>query len=291
MRKSAISCVLLLLVGAPAAHAQVARAWVSGLGDDASPNCSRTAPCKTFASAINKTISGGYIDTLDAGGFGTLTVTKSITIDGNGSHAGVLAGGVTGITINARGVAVVLRNLSIEGYDGATYGIRVVSAGRVVIENCTISGFGTGILVSGAADVTITDTTVKKSVNEGIYLQSGNAVLTRVTASGNGGTGILAGASAVVTVKDSVSSHNGTGFGAAFSASSQMDIESSVATNNDFGLIVLESATVRVSNSTIVNSSTNAMYNDSSGNLLTFGTNRFANNASPGVFTGTVLLR
>jgi hypothetical protein len=69
-----------LLYAAPA-QAQATRTWVSGVGDDANP-CSRTAPCKTFAGAISKTAPGGEIDALDPGGFGALTITKSITIDG-----------------------------------------------------------------------------------------------------------------------------------------------------------------------------------------------------------------
>src|SRR5262249_51942054 len=60
------------------------RTWVSGVGDDANPG-SRTAPCKTFAGAISKTAAGGEIDCLDPGGFGSVTITKSLTIDGSGT--------------------------------------------------------------------------------------------------------------------------------------------------------------------------------------------------------------
>jgi len=83
------------------AHAQATRTWVSGVGDDVNP-CSRTAPCKTFAGAISKTATGGFINVLDSAGYGTLTITKSITIDGEGAHAGVLAtGGINGLTSTA----------------------------------------------------------------------------------------------------------------------------------------------------------------------------------------------
>src|ERR1700745_3965303 len=87
-----------LLYSAPA-QAQATRTWVSGVGDDANP-CSRTAPCKTFAGAISKTANGGEIDVLDPGGFGALTITKSITINATGVTAGVLVAGTNGITIN-----------------------------------------------------------------------------------------------------------------------------------------------------------------------------------------------
>src|ERR671937_459447 len=77
------------------AQAQATRTWVSGVGDDVNP-CSRTAPCKTFAGAISKTAIAGEIDALDPGGFGAVTITKSITIDGSGTFASVLASGTNG---------------------------------------------------------------------------------------------------------------------------------------------------------------------------------------------------
>ncbi len=73
----------LVFVFASLAQAQATRTWVSGVGDDVNP-CSRTAPCKTFAGAISKTAAGGEINILDPGGYGAVTITKSITIDGVG---------------------------------------------------------------------------------------------------------------------------------------------------------------------------------------------------------------
>src|SRR5437870_2432939 len=97
------------------AHAQATRTWVSGVGDDVNP-CSRTAPCKTFAGAISKTAAGGEIDALDPGGFGAVTITKAITIDGAGTNASILASTTNGIVINAGAAdVVILRNLSING--------------------------------------------------------------------------------------------------------------------------------------------------------------------------------
>src|SRR2546422_3201772 len=117
MRKmSLLGSLAIVLLGPTLLSAQATRTWVSGVGDDANP-CSRTAPCKTFAGAISKTAPGGEIDALDPGGFGTLTITKAITIDGGGGQvASVLAAGTVGFTINA-GAAdrVILRNLAING--------------------------------------------------------------------------------------------------------------------------------------------------------------------------------
>jgi hypothetical protein len=122
------------------AHAQATRTWVSGVGDDANP-CSRTAPCKTFAGAISKTAIGGEIDAIDSGGFGTITITKSITIDGQGVLASILSAGTNGVNINiANTDKVALRNLSINGAGSGINGINWFNAGgNVVIENCSIS--------------------------------------------------------------------------------------------------------------------------------------------------------
>src|ERR1051326_176028 len=148
MRRIATLAIFLgfltpMLASAPA-HAQATRTWVSGVGDDANP-CSRTAPCKTLAGAISKTASPGEIDCLDPGGFGAVTITKSITIDcgGGGIVGSVLASGVNGIIVNAAGANVILRNLSINGA-GTTLGIRGVSilaASSVTIQKSHIMNF------------------------------------------------------------------------------------------------------------------------------------------------------
>src|SRR5712691_725693 len=94
--------MLVFMVGLTSiAHAQAVRTWVSGVGDDLNP-CSRTAPCKTFAGAISKTAIHGEIDCLDPGGFGTVTITKSITIDGGtgSGWASILASGTFGVSVN-----------------------------------------------------------------------------------------------------------------------------------------------------------------------------------------------
>src|SRR6201988_3525069 len=111
---AAVGLVLPVLASAPA-HAQATRTWVSGVGDDANP-CSRTAPCKTFAGAISKTAAAGEIECLDPGGFGAVTITKSITINCayNVGRGGVLVSGTNGIVV-AGGTQVQLIGLDIDG--------------------------------------------------------------------------------------------------------------------------------------------------------------------------------
>ena len=142
-----IFTLLLVTLGATA-HAQATRTWVSGVGDDANP-CSRTAPCKTFAGAISKTAAGGEIDALDPGGFGTLTITKAITIDGGGGQvASVLASGTVGFNVNAGASdVVILRNLTINGTSQSAFpgtdAIRYNSGMALVVENCNLINFST----------------------------------------------------------------------------------------------------------------------------------------------------
>jgi hypothetical protein len=150
------------------AHAQATRTWVSGVGDDANP-CSRTAPCKTWPGAISKTAPGGEIDALDPGGFGTVTITKSITLDGGGGQvASILSSpGVNGINVSAAATdVIILRNLRINGAGGAT-GVAINTAARVVIEKCDIFGFATsGVTAapsSGTVAVKIQETTLNNN--------------------------------------------------------------------------------------------------------------------------------
>jgi hypothetical protein len=136
--------VLIALALPASAFAQASRTWVSGVGDDANP-CSRTAPCKTFPGAISKTASGGEINCLDPGGFGTVTITKSITITCYYTLGSVLAAGVNGIVVNAQPTdKVVLRGLDINGLGGANAGInaiRILQAKSVKILDSEIYGF------------------------------------------------------------------------------------------------------------------------------------------------------
>src|SRR5580692_4375075 len=160
------------LATAPA-HAQATRTWVSGVGDDANP-CSRTAPCKTWPGAISKTAAGGEIDALDPGGFGTVTITKSITLDGGGGQvASILSSpGVNGVNVSAQTTdVIILRNLRINGAGGAT-GVQVNTAAKVIIEKCDIFGFATAAVnvTPGSGNTTmvkIQETTINNN-NAGV---------------------------------------------------------------------------------------------------------------------------
>jgi hypothetical protein len=184
-----------------------------GVGDDVNP-CSRTAPCKTWAGAISKTAAGGEIDALDPGGFGGLTITKAITLDGGGGQvASTLVAGTNGFLV-AAGVndIVILRNIRINGIiqanSGSIDGIKFQSGKGLHVENCVIfgfGGFGIDVVPNQAAQVAIINTIVTGN-GGGVSIRAGsasavNASLQRVQmdqnnnfglkADGSGGTGLV----------------------------------------------------------------------------------------------------
>ena len=181
---------IFTLAFASLAQGQATRTWVSGVGDDVNP-CSRTAPCKTWAGAISKTAAGGEIDALDPGGYGTLTITKSITVDGTtgaGWGSTLNSGGINGFVINdslsaaPNSVKVTLRNLSINGA-GTTAGlngIRFISGLQLMVENVSIenqSNHGIDVSLNAAINglVKISNVDVKRCGGAGVSLQNANA--------------------------------------------------------------------------------------------------------------------
>ncbi len=145
------ACVPFLSVSP--ASAQATRTWVSGVGDDANP-CSRTAPCKTFAGAISKTATFGEINVLDPGGFGAVTITKSISIVSDHVEAGVLVSGTNGIVVNLPTAAdrVLIEGLDIEGLGTGLDGVKIVGSGTTTINRCSIRHFtANGVNLNGTS--------------------------------------------------------------------------------------------------------------------------------------------
>ena len=183
--RSAFAAVLVMGFST-AAFAQATRTWVSGVGDDANP-CSRTAPCKTFAGAISKTAEGGEIDVLDPGGFGTITITKAMTIDGtHGSGFGSIlnTGGISGVIVNtvngvnAANAVVILRSLYIQGASQGTSpgtnGINFLKGHRLFVYDCHIenqSNTGINMSVNATSTLFVRDTDFS-NVNTGINATS-----------------------------------------------------------------------------------------------------------------------
>ena len=299
-RTMLIVCCTLAL--ATIAQAQATRTWVSGVGDDVNP-CSRTAPCKTFAGAISKTAAGGEIDALDPGGFGAVTITKNLTIDGtHGAGFGsILASGVNGVNVNDSATAtpntivVTLRNLSINGA-GTTLGlngINMTAGKRLNVEGCTIFNFsnaGINVNQTGGATgtfVTIQDTSIYNT-NRGInLLQSASfvsAVATNTTIANMAADGVRLQTNGNITLDGSSIVHCnnginmvGTGTGAGTTANV---INTVVSHCNGTGLIN-NAGTSRLGGSTFVANGT-AISMTVNNAVKTFGTNNIEGTISGG---------
>jgi hypothetical protein len=256
---------ILTLCIASMAQAQATRTWVSGVGDDANP-CSRTAPCKTFAGAISKTATGGEISVLDPGGFGAVTIGKSITINGDGTLAGILAAGTVGVIVNPTSTSVVtLRNLSIVGAGTGTDGIRILNGAKINIENCSISGFinqGIDIIPSTAGlvqQVNVLGSQIRHNTQQGIQvLPSGTATVklavTDSVINDHGLAGIdVAGNNNTASVTRTTLSNSNPGAQVQLATSTMMLDNCLIANNATAGITagVGQAAIVRVHNSTI----------------------------------------
>ena len=294
--------VFMSFLGVATAQAQATRTWVSGVGDDVNP-CSRTAPCKTFAGAISKTFTNGEINCLDPGGFGAVTITKSLTIDCHEVFASILASGTTGIIINVLpGNAndprrtVRLRNLNISGVGASgsvgtntgLKGIRIDSAAAVFIEDSLVEGFTQqGILDrrTTGGELSISNTTVRNCNQTGILVQplSGStridAVLDNVRVLNNDfGFAISNGVRAQVNQSLFSQNTNGGLYADSLVGNSELNVNGSVSSSNGTGVQNGGGSTIiRLSDMNIFANGT-ALF----GATFTFGTNRISGNTMAG---------
>jgi hypothetical protein len=277
------------------ASAQASRTWVSGVGDDVNP-CSRTAPCKTFAGAISKTAVNGEINCLDAGGFGAVTITKSITIDCHGTLGSILNAGTNGINIAFDSFAatdvrktVNVRNVMIQGFDSGIIGIRIfgVGAGSFVnIEDCLVNG-DFASTATGIADqrsngkLAVLNTTVRDMGGNGILVASAGTGILLATLDNvrviNANHGIAAGVKAAIHVNRSVVANN-SGAGLSVVASSEINVNSTTIASNAIGIQAV--GTVRLSNSDVTTNDVAI-----SGTVNSFSNNRFTDNGAGGTIS------
>jgi hypothetical protein len=289
--RNTIKLVALVVLASTMLAAQASRTWVSGVGDDANP-CSRTAPCKTWAGAISKTAAGGEIDALDPGGFGAVTITKAITLDGGGGQvASVLVSGTNGIVVQAgANDVVIIRNMRINGIGSGINGVRFLSGKDLNLENDYIFGFTTnGVDVAlnqgTAASVHIINCVIKN--NGGVGISATNAVSPAVqvgidhTSVMINTTGILAGANSRVVVTNSTtqnSSGTGTGVsgsGMAATNAGQITVAFSDSSFNVNGLTATATGSANTAFSNYAYNSSCGLNNNGAAGFATFGNNRF----------------
>jgi hypothetical protein len=303
---STLALPLMLLFQVAPVHAQATRTWVSGVGDDANP-CSRTAPCKTFAGAISKTAVNGEINCLDPGGYGAVTITKSMTIDCHYTHGSILNAGTNGINIpfdnfTAAGETrktVRLRGLSLQGANTGVVGIRITGAAnsansRVFIEQCLVDGDFGGATTKGISDersgggeLYISDTTIRNTGSVGVVISplAGSGTGARIDVSidnlraQNSIFGISAASGTRVMITRSVFSGNSSaGIEAVGTfAPAEMNVEGSVTSGNGTGVQNDGGATIRLSNTDVAFNGTAI-----TGAVQSFGNNRISGNGAVG---------
>jgi hypothetical protein len=269
----------LCLGTATVARAQATRTWVSGVGNDANP-CSRTAPCKTFAGAISKTATGGEIDTLDPGGFGAVTITKSITIDGGSpGMGGILAALVTGVIVNATNTSqVVLKNLTINGVGSGFDGVRYLAGLSLHLRNVSIDGM-TGFCVNfkptNVGFLFISDSVFSKCAAGGVMVDGTTAfqraTIIRTVSDGNL-FGYKAFSQALVNIKDSAAGAGGDSGYFADGANAKLFAVNSSADLNATGVRATNNAEVRFLNGSIGHSSGAPTTTATGGTITTTGT-------------------
>lgn len=286
--------IALSLLTSPAS-AQASRTWVSGVGDDANP-CSRTAPCKTFAGAISKTAVNGEINCIDPGGFGAVTITKSITIDCHEIFASILNSLTNGINVAFDSFAgtdvrktVNIRNLNLQGFDNGLIGIRILGAGAgsfVNVEDCLINGNfgspGTGIADQRTnGTLNVVNTTIRDMGGSGFTIASAAAGLVKATLSNvrviNSGSGVAVGNGAAVHLSNSVVSSNSVA-GVSISGGG-INVDATTISFNAIG-VKQTGGTVNLSNNDLSFNSAGV-----SGTVSSYSNNRFTSNGAGGTIT------
>ena len=288
-----------------AAQAQATRTWVSGVGDDANP-CSRTAPCKTFAGAVSRTADCGEIDALDPAGYGTVTLTKGLKIDGGGGEGGqvasILAGpGVPGVTVNNSSVGCpfdVLRNLDINGVNVGTNGVNIAAGGTLALENVDIENF-TGACVNiaqvAAVGFNAYNTNMEKCNAGGLVINYTGAGTERAVLSGthmskNAGIGLSVTGNAKVSARDCDLNQNGGGGVQVSGANAFVDLQHCQISNNQgFGVHATASGTITLADNTVAYNNGTGLLADPGSSIVTWSNNWVTNNSPDGARTGTIV--
>jgi hypothetical protein len=277
-------CSVVVLGFSTGAFAQATRTWVSGVGDDANP-CSRTAPCKTFAGAISKTAPCGEISVLDPGGFGAVTITKSITLNGTGTLAGILAANVNGVIVNA-GVndTIILRDISINGACSGLNGIRYLAGRALIVDHCWIYDFtqsGIDVVSSGNLILNVLGSIITNMATGINFAPTAGSVVSEIdhtTIQKLTGNGVTTNAnSSFVTVTNS-NIINAAGFGVnAGGAGAVVNVDSSSLSSNATACRTV-GGFIRVTRNVIMNNTTN--FTITGGTIASAGNNQVAVNGA-----------
>jgi hypothetical protein len=293
-----------MMLSAVPASAQATRTFVSGVGNDADP-CSRTAPCRTFAGAIVKTFINGEINCLDPGGYGTVNITKSITIDCKHTLGSDLSSGTTGIivnipvSVNDPTRSVRLRGILINGTgaSGAVGtrtgidGIRILQANSVFVEESVIAEFsqqGIEVAATNNVNLVLNDVTIRNTNVAGITLATtaGQVVASFNNVRINGTPIGLSAANRVrASIRNVMLGHNTTGIQTS-GVDNIVNADNIMVSFAGTGVLGSAGSTVRLSNSVITQNLTGL--NANGGSIISMSGNSVTGNTADGAFTGTV---
>jgi hypothetical protein len=278
------------------------RSWVSATsGSDSNP-CTRSSPCLTFAGAIAQTSASGEISCLDAGDFGTVTITKALTINCEATLGSVLVSGTNGIVVQAgTGDVVTLKGLEFEGLNAGLNAVRFLSGKELHMHKFQIRNFtNSGIDIEPSnstrvflADGYISDCGVGGTGFAAILVKPNSGANTSVSinhlqmednlngvfADGSGGGGV-----SHVQVRDSVvsaSSNNGISISSAGASSTADVVNNIIRYNVNTGAVVTgAAATLKLGGNTITNNVTGVA--SSGGTLQSFKNNQITDNSNDG---------
>jgi hypothetical protein len=266
----ASSAVLFACAASPVL-ASNSRSFVSIFGDDAN-SCTTAQPCRTFQHAHDVTQSGGEIEPITAGGYGSVIITKSIKIlnGGAGAVSTTAPAGGAAITINAQSTdTIVIEGLQISGLGVGAFGIVFNSGARLTVSNSRFTDFhlgeqpdsGSGILCNGQTSALMT-----LVVSDSYFVHNDN-------------TGILAEGAQVLNaaVQRSTFVKNAAGIDLIGSGGGRIIVDSSTFTENFTGLLAAGPMNVYLSKS-IFMGNTNGL--NSTAITQSYGDNRINNNGT-----------
>jgi Right handed beta helix region len=295
--------IVVCLLVATSASAQVARVFLAGTGNDANDCTNQATPCRSLQGAVTACPINGEIIVLDNGGYGSATINKSLTVN---ASAGVVAFIARTITVNIASTdKVVLRGLSMNGVVfGDQIGIWFTGGGTLVVENSVIAGFGSGIYqVAAGSNLIVNNCEFRNNRFFGVLNgtagdTNSNTLIENSRFEYNGYVGVRAGiGTANVSIRNSALTNNTTGVLALGSSQTQpvlIVVDTCTIAHNSEGMhadsgVGMGSATIRVTNSTIYHNVDGMVVLGLGGAIQSYGNNRVTANTNNSTFSGTVL--
>lgn len=226
-----------------------------------------------------------------------MTITKSMTLNGEGTLASTLNGGSPGIIVNALTTDnVILRNISINTNNATgTIGVRILAAKTVTVENCTIAGqssHGIEIAASAAVQLIVNNSQIRNCGGSGIVsdTSAGTAKVTiKNSAISNCLVGIDAKRNSRLAMIDSTLATNGTALivegtgGTATAALEHCQVSNNTGVAIQAGSVAAtNTSVVRLSDNVINNNSGAAFSFQNMGSIETFANNRVVGNNPDG---------